>query len=150
MIALGILALATLAFIPYGDNAAARGQQQVAVDGRQFAWVMNPSTITAGTPVRFGVTASDVNHGFGVYNDDNVLLFQIQAVPKRISHIVYTFKEPGRYQVVCLEFCGVNHHKMIGALPGGAPMSSNRLRVPTRRWTSAEGHRRESRESPRS
>ena len=57
-----------------------------------------------------------MNHGFAVYNDDNVLLFQIQAIPKHVSHIVYTFKEPGRYQVVCLEFCGVNHHKMIGAL----------------------------------
>jgi cytochrome c oxidase subunit II len=121
VIALGILALSTLAFIPYGDNAAAKGQQQVSVDGRQFAWVMNPSTIEAGTPVRFKVTASDVNHGFGVYNDDNILLFQIQAVPESVSHIVYTFKVPGRYQVVCLEFCGVNHHNMIGQLQVEAP-----------------------------
>ena len=115
VVALGVLLLATLAFIPYGDNAAAKGQQQVAVEGQQYAWIVNPSTITAGTPVRFRVTAKDVNHGFAVYNDDNVLLFQIQAVPDHISHIVYTFKEPGRYQVVCLEFCGVNHHNMIGS-----------------------------------
>ncbi|MBJ7456512.1 MAG: cytochrome C oxidase subunit II [Thermoleophilia bacterium] len=114
VITLGILALATLAFIPYGDNAAAKGQQQVSVEGQQFAWVMNPGTIEAGTPVRFKVTAKDVNHGFGVYNDDNVMLFQIQAVPDSVSHIVYTFKVPGRYQVVCMEFCGVNHHNMIG------------------------------------
>lgn len=115
VIALGVLLLATLAFIPYGDNAAARGQQEVAVEGQQFAWIVNPSTITAGTPVRFRVTAKDVNHGFAVYNDDNVLLFQIQAIPDHVSHIVYTFKEPGRYQVVCLEFCGVNHHNMLGS-----------------------------------
>lgn len=113
--ALGVLLLATLAFIPYGDNAAARGQQEVDVVGRQFAWTVTPSTITAGVPVRFAVSAADVNHGFAVYNADNVLLFQIQAVPDDDSHIVYTFKEPGRYQVVCLEFCGVNHHKMIGS-----------------------------------
>ena len=43
------------------------------------------------------------------------MLFQIQAVPDHVSHIVYTFKEPGRYQVVCLEFCGVNHHNMLGS-----------------------------------
>lgn len=115
VIALGVLALATLAFIPYGDNAAAKGQQQVSVEGQQFAWIVNPSTITAGTPVRFKVTAKDVNHGFAVYNDDNVMLFQIQAVPDSVSHIVYTFKKPGRYQVVCLEFCGVSHHKMLGS-----------------------------------
>ena len=115
VIALGVLLLATLAFIPYGDNAAARGQQQVQVEGQQFAWVVTPSTITAGVPVRFEVTAKDVNHGFAVYNDDNTLLLQIQAVPGSTSHIVYTFKVPGRYQVVCLEFCGVDHHRMVGA-----------------------------------
>jgi cytochrome c oxidase subunit II len=113
--ALGVLLLATLAFIPYGDNAAARGQQNVAVNGQQFAWTITPSMIKAGVPVRFAVTATDVNHGFAVYNDDNVLLFQIQAVPDHDSHIVYTFKVPGRYQVVCLEFCGVDHHKMVGS-----------------------------------
>ncbi len=115
VICLGILGLSTLAFIPYGDNAAARGQQQVEVVGQQYAWTISPSTITAGVPVRFAVRASDVNHGFAVYNDDNILLFQIQAVPDHVSHIVYTFKVPGRYQVVCLEFCGFNHHKMLGS-----------------------------------
>ena len=116
VIALGILSLATLPFIPYGQNAAAEGQQRVDVEGRQFAWVMSPSTVKADVPVRFAVRADKVNHGFAVYNDDNVLLFQIQAIPEHVSHIVYTFRVPGRYQVVCLEFCGVNHHKMIGAL----------------------------------
>jgi cytochrome c oxidase subunit 2 len=114
--ALGVLLLSTLAFIPYGDNAEAAGQQQVTVVGRQFAWQVSPGTIRAGVPARFAVGASDVNHGFAVYNDDNVLLFQIQAVPESTSHIVYTFKEPGRYQVVCLEFCGIDHHKMVGTL----------------------------------
>jgi cytochrome c oxidase subunit 2 len=117
--ALAVLLLATLAFIPYGDNAKAEGQQEVRVDSQQFAWVMSPSTIRAGVPARFAVTSRDVNHGFAVYNDENVLLFQIQAVPGSTSHIVYTFKEPGRYQVVCLEFCGLNHHKMVGALQVG-------------------------------
>ena len=111
--ALGALLLATLPFIPYGDNAAAEGQQTVAVDGVQFAWNIEPATITAGVPTRFTVTASDVTHGFAVYNDDNVMLFQIQAIPDHPSDIVHTFDEPGRYQVVCLEFCGAKHHEML-------------------------------------
>lgn len=115
VVALAVLLLSTLAFIPYGDNAEAAGQQRVTVDSQQFAWTVTPNTITAGQPVRFAVTSRDVSHGFAVYNDDNVLLFQIQAVPGATSHITYTFKVPGRYQVVCLEFCGVNHHDMIGS-----------------------------------
>ena len=116
VVALGTLALATLAFIPYGDNAKASGQQDVEVVGRQFSWTVTPAKVKAGQTVRFAVSAKDVNHGFGVYNADNVLLFQIQAVPDHVSHIVYTFKKPGRYQVVCLEFCGVSHHRMFGQL----------------------------------
>jgi cytochrome c oxidase subunit 2 len=114
--ALGVLLLATLPFIPYGDNAASADQQTVAVDGAQFAWTINPGTVQAGEPVRFTVRASDVNHGFAVYNADNTMLFQIQAVPDHSSDIVYTFKEPGRYQVVCLEFCGVKHHEMLSTI----------------------------------
>jgi cytochrome c oxidase subunit 2 len=121
VVALAALLLATLAFIPYGDNAKAEGQQAVQVTSQQFAWVVSPSTITAGTPVRFTVTSTDVNHGFAVYNADNVLLFQIQAVPDSTSHIVYTFKRPGRYQVVCLEFCGVGHDRMFGTFQVKAP-----------------------------
>ena len=114
VVALAVLLLSTLAFIPYGDNAKAEGQQAVDVQSQQFAWTVTPSTIKAGVPVRFAVTSKDVNHGFAVYNDENILLFQIQAVPDFTSHVVYTFKRPGRYQVVCLEFCGVNHDKMLG------------------------------------
>lgn len=111
--ALGVLLLATLPFIPYGDNAEAAGQQVVDVTGQQFAWTIAPANIEAGVPTRFVVRAADVTHGFAVYNADNVMLFQIQAIPDHPSDYVYTFKEPGRYQVVCLEFCGVSHHKML-------------------------------------
>lgn len=112
--ALGLLLLATLAFIPYGQNSAEAGQQRVAVTAQQFAWSFQPARIVAGAPVRFTVTSADVNHGFGVYNSDNVMLFQVQAMPDHPTDVVYTFKRPGRYQVVCLEFCGLNHHRMLG------------------------------------
>ena len=119
--ALGALLLATLPFIPYGDTAAADGQQRVSVSGAQFLWTIEPDTIEAGTPTRFTVTAEDVNHSFAVYNDDNVMLFQIQAIPDHPSNIVHTFDEPGRYQVVCLEFCGVKHHEMLSTITVEAP-----------------------------
>lgn len=114
--ALGVLLLATLPFIPYGDNSASAGQQTVSVGSAQFAWTIDPQTVRAGVPTRFAVRAADVNHGFAVYNDENTLLFQIQAVPDHTSHTVYTFREPGRYQVVCLEFCGVKHHEMLSTI----------------------------------
>jgi cytochrome c oxidase subunit 2 len=112
---LGVLLLATIPFTPYGQGTPSPGAQPVNVEGVQFAWITNPGEAQAGVPVRFRVTARDVNHGFGVYNDDDVLLLQVQAVPDHPTEIEYTFKEPGRYQIVCLEFCGVDHHRMLGS-----------------------------------
>jgi cytochrome c oxidase subunit 2 len=112
--ALGVLLLATIPFTPYGQGSATADEQRVEVNGAQFAWITDPNTLEAGRPVRFAVTASDVNHGFGVYNDDDVMLLQVQAVPDHTTEVTYTFKVPGTYQIVCLEFCGVNHHNMIG------------------------------------
>ena len=106
----------TLPFIPYGKNSAEAGQQRVHVEALQFAWVMDPPTVTAGVPTRFSVISADVNHGFAVYDDRNVMLFQVQALPDHSTDIVHTFEKPGRYQIVCLEFCGVGHHKMVGTL----------------------------------
>ena len=111
---LGVLLVATIPFTPYGEGAGSDDEQQMAVEGVQFAWITDPGEITAGKKVRFTVTAGDVNHGFGVYNDDNVMLMQVQAVPDHPTEVTYTFKKPGRYQIVCLEFCGVNHHNMVG------------------------------------
>jgi cytochrome c oxidase subunit 2 len=111
---LGVLLLATIPFTPYGQGTPTPGAQRVNVEGVQFAWLTDPGDARAGVPVRFRITAGDVNHGFAIYNDDDVLLTQVQAVPDNPTEIEYTFKVPGRYQIVCIEFCGVNHHKMIG------------------------------------
>jgi cytochrome c oxidase subunit II len=114
--ALGVLLLATLPFIPYGKNSAEAGQQLVMVEAVQFAWIMQPNTIQAGVPTRFTVQSTDVSHGFAVYDDRNVMLFQVQSLPDHATDIVHTFKDPGTYQVVCLEYCGLSHHKMLGIL----------------------------------
>jgi len=114
--ALGILLLVTLPFIPYGKNSAEAGQQRVNVEALQFAWVMDPPSVAAGVPARFSVISTDVSHGFAVYDEKNVMQFQVQVLPDHSTDIVHTFEKPGRYQIVCLEFCGVGHHKMVGTL----------------------------------
>ena len=102
---------ATIFFIPYGESAGA-GKQVVRVAASQFAWQIEPSTVRPGVPVEFEFTAADVNHGFGLYDEDDVLLLQVQVPPERRQKAVYTFEEPGTYRVLCLEFCGAGHHLM--------------------------------------
>jgi len=60
----------------------------------------------------FRAPSRDVSHGFGVYDAAGALQFQAQVGPDEEQQIVHTFNRPGTYEVLCLEFCGVDHHKM--------------------------------------
>jgi cytochrome c oxidase subunit 2 len=115
VVLLVVLLFGTIFFIPYGESATG-DRQVVRVEASQFAWTIDPPEVTAGIPVEFQLTSSDVNHGFGVYNSNDVLLFQVQVIPGDLQETVYTFEEPGRYEILCLEFCGFFHHGMVGEL----------------------------------
>jgi cytochrome c oxidase subunit 2 len=104
---------ATLAPFPIPDqHAGSKGLLVVDVVGQQWGWRVRPGTIEAGVPVEFRVTSADVNHGFGIYDPGGRLLAQTQAMPGVTNRLLYTFARPGRYRVLCLEYCGLVHHGM--------------------------------------
>jgi cytochrome c oxidase subunit 2 len=49
-----------------------------------------------------------------VFNAAGEFQFQAQVIPEHTVLAIWTFTKPGTYQVVCYEFCGVNHHNMLG------------------------------------
>ena len=112
MAALVVLLFATIFYRPYGAHAG-HDAQVVNVTGVQFAWAVSPNEVRAGIPVEFLATSRDVSHGFGVYDATGALQFQAQVGPDETQRIVHTFQRPGTYEVLCLEFCGVDHHKMV-------------------------------------
>jgi len=112
---LAVLLGATIAFVPYGESAASNAQI-VHVVGRQFGWQLSRSEVRAGVPVQFRAESADVNHGFGVYDLDNRLMAQTQVLPGREQRLQVTFDEPGTYRILCMEFCGVDHHRMVAQL----------------------------------
>lgn len=109
---LGSIVCASLFFLPYSraDDADASGT--VNVIGGQFYWSITPEEVPAGTEVRFEVGSADVNHGFGIYDPDGVLIGNVQAMPGYTNQLRLRVDEPGTYLVSCLEFCGVKHHEM--------------------------------------
>lgn len=115
-----VLLAATIFSTPYfredDADAAGDGVQRVHVTGVQFAWAIDPPRVKAGTPVRFELEASDVNHNFALYRDGKVLEFQVQVLPGETQVGIHTFEQPGRYEVLCLEFCGLDHHRMTSEL----------------------------------
>ncbi len=110
---LGALLFGTIWFVPYGTSGA--GGRIVHVTAQQFAWQIDPPTFPAHEKIAFELTSKDVNHGFGIYDDRDRFVVQVQVAPGKTQQLVHTFDRPGTYRILCLEFCGVGHHVMQGS-----------------------------------
>ncbi|MEO6986048.1 MAG: hypothetical protein ABI155_11960 [Paralcaligenes sp.] len=126
LVLLGVgVAYATLKPFPIADqNASSTTAQIVDVVGRQWSWTLSQSQVKAGIPVQFNVTSMDVNHGFAIYGPNDLIVTQTQAMPGFTNRLHYTFTQPGKYRVMCLEYCGVAHHAMVTefeVVKGGQP-----------------------------
>lgn len=110
--------LASIKFMPIVATAHAVATrtdiQQVDVTARSWAYDISSRQIEAGRPVRFSGTSSDTMHSFAVYSPEGRLLFTMMLMPglSKPTSIIHTFKEPGKYKVRCLEYCGIAHHAM--------------------------------------
>lgn len=109
---------ATLRHFPIAPQQAGAGAdaQQVQVSGRMWGWQLQPEQVRAGEPVEFLVTSEDVNHGFAIYAPDGHIVTQTQAMPGYTNRLRYTFEQPGRYAIQCLEYCGIGHGPMRSSL----------------------------------
>ncbi len=103
-----------LRITPYA--AAPAGAQVVNATGAQWYWDLDRDEVVAGQPVQFNVTSTDVNHGFGLYDESGRLMAQVQAMPGYVNRLTYVFETPGVYRVLCLEYCGWAHHDMISEI----------------------------------
>ena len=106
---------ATLRHFPIPrQHAPLQAAQVVDVVARQWAWKLSATQLKVDVPVEFRVTSADVNHGFAIYAPDDRIVIQTQAMPGFTNKILYTFREPGKYRILCLEYCGLAHHGMTG------------------------------------
>ena len=68
--------------------------------------------LKAGEEYRFLISSNDVQHGFSLQPDG----FNLQIVPGYIVGVDLTPEEPGEYEIVCNEYCGLGHHIMLGRI----------------------------------
>jgi len=87
-------------------------ERMVQVDAWTWNYRILPRSVPAGIPVTFRVRSLDTLHSFAVYDPHGQLLFTVMAMPGHEEEARFTFHEPGRYTVRCLEYCGVGHGRM--------------------------------------
>ena len=101
-------------------NAAQDGQlvktgphaYSVHLTGHLWAWTPSPLHIPKGAVVTFYVTSSDVLHGFEVQGTT----INATAVPGITGVVSYTFDRAGIFNIICNEYCGIEHQAMVGTI----------------------------------
>jgi cytochrome c oxidase subunit 2 len=91
--------------------------------GRMWSWTP-VLRLRRGSEYMLHLSSLDVNHGFSMLP----LNVNIQVVPGYDYGLRVTPSESGDFRIVCNEFCGINHHVMVGRVivedapagPGGA------------------------------
>lgn len=68
--------------------------------------------IPKGSTVHFNVTTRDVVHGFQLVGTNVNMMLE----PGYVSTYTNTFKKPGKYTLLCNEYCGVGHHLMAATI----------------------------------
>jgi cytochrome c oxidase subunit 2 len=101
--------------LPLPGNASPR----IEAEGRQWVWTFrypdyggvetrNVLHLPAGIPVDIVITSLDVIHAFWVPR----LAGKIDAVPGHVNRLRIRADQPGRYEGLCNQFCGLGHPGM--------------------------------------
>ncbi|HUE75495.1 MAG TPA: cytochrome C oxidase subunit II [Chloroflexota bacterium] len=94
---------------PIGDD--------VYLGAMRYFWVPNTLVLEAGRKYRIHVSSRDVNHGFSIHREgEPSQKANFQVVPGYEYVLTMTFDQPGIYNVICQEYCGLGHQIMIGKI----------------------------------
>ena len=100
---------------PFADPTLVRtGPNAYSVHMLAHLWAYTPSPlhVPQGAAITFYLTSADVVHGFQVQGTT----INMTAVPGIIGYVTYSFAHAGTYNIICNEFCGIEHQSMIGRI----------------------------------
>jgi len=85
----------------------------ITVENHEFKLPSETLRITLGEKALFDVTSNDLTYGFGVFRNDNSMVFQMQVVPGHRNDILWQFEKPGLYTIRSTEYSGPKGAQMI-------------------------------------
>lgn len=103
----GSVPAAEAGLVKTGPNSYA-----VQMVAHMWGWTPTPLHIPQGATVTFYITSIDVLHGFEVKGTT----INVTAVPGITGAVTYTFKRAGVFDIICNEYCGIEHQAMIGRI----------------------------------
>ncbi len=85
----------------------------IKVRNHQFILPEEKMVVNVDDKVLFDVTSDDLTYGFGLFREDNSMLFQMQVVPGHRNDIIWHFDRPGVYTIRSTEYSGPKGAAMI-------------------------------------
>ena len=120
LVVLGVsLHIVTYNTIPWSEMDLKRGEITpdrsfaIEVANHEFILPAEKMVVEVGEIVEFDVTSLDLTYGFGLFRQDNSMLFQMQVVPGHRNDILWKFLQPGVYTIRSTEYSGPKGIAMI-------------------------------------
>lgn len=78
----------------------------ITVKNHQFILPSEKMVINVNDLVLFDVVSEDLTYGFGLFREDNSMLFQMQVVPGHRNDVLWHFNRPGVFTIRSTEYSG--------------------------------------------
>jgi cytochrome c oxidase subunit II len=85
----------------------------ITVANHAFELPSEKMVASKGDLVLFDVQSNDLTYGFGLFRQDNSMVFQMQVVPGHRNDILWRFEKPGVYSIRSTEYSGPKGADMI-------------------------------------
>lgn len=86
---------------------------EISIKDHQFILPSDTLVINSGDLVQFKVLSDDLTYGFGLFKQDNSMLFQMQVVPGHMNDILWKFNKPEVLTIRSTEYSGWKSDKMV-------------------------------------
>ena len=104
-----------------GLRTVPAGSVQIQVLAQMFTWIFvygndkeseNLLVVPEHTPIKLNIESLDVIHSFYL----PAFRVKVDAVKKFPTYVWFRTQEPGEFDIMCTEYCGLDHSKMLAKL----------------------------------
>lgn len=104
-----------------GLRSVPAGSVQIQVLAQMFTWIFvygndkeseNLLVVPEHTPIKLNIESLDVIHSFYL----PAFRVKVDAVKKFPTYVWFRTQEPGEFDIMCAEYCGIDHSKMLAKL----------------------------------
>jgi cytochrome c oxidase subunit 2 len=86
---------------------------EIMVQDHEFRLPSRQLRIDCNDLVMFDVASEDLTYGFGLFRQDDSMLFQMQVVPGHTNDLLWEFGENGVYSIRSTEYSGPEGYEMV-------------------------------------